>query len=187
LNTITVYQTTDTIDGSGVRLRPFQDRDAESLCRIINEDQVRQAMVTITYPFSEADAMKFIEESNTSHQKRFAVLQQGKNDLLGCVSLLEIDRTHLQAELSFFMSERASGKGLMTEAGKILIKYAFTSLALNRIYAFHLVDNIGSAKVLEKLGLIPEGTLRERVKKNGQFYDVRLLSLLKREFDQVIK
>jgi RimJ/RimL family protein N-acetyltransferase len=68
-----------------------------------------------------------------------------------------------------------------------LIKYAFTSLALNRIYAFHLVDNIGSAKVLEKLGLSPEGTLRERVKKNGQFYDVRLLSLLKREFDQVIK
>lgn len=167
---------------SRVKLRPFEKQDAPQICRIINEDEIRRAMVTVKYPFSETAALEFIERSNTEHTKRFAVLEANRDEVLGCVSLLEIDETHLQAELSFFISAKASGRGLTTEAGKLVLRFGFFSLGLNRIYALHLMSNAGSAKVLEKLGFKGEGILRERVKKNDDFYDVKMLSLLKREF-----
>lgn len=165
-----------------ITLRPFEKQDAPQICRIINEDEIRRAMVTVKYPFSETAASEFIERSNAEHTKRFAVLEANRDEILGCVSLLEIDETHLQAELSFFISAKASGKGLTTEAGKLVLRFGFFSLGLNRIYALHLMSNAGSAKVLEKLGFKGEGVLRERVKKNDDFYDVKMLSLLKREF-----
>lgn len=166
-----------------VTLRRFKRQDAEQICRIINESEIRQAMVTVKYPFSETDALVFIECGNTEHTNRFAVSEPNQDQILGCVSLLEIDRKHLQAELSFFISTNASGKGLTTEAGRIVLKYGFASLGLNRVYALHLVSNTGSAKVLEKLGFKCEGIMRERVKKDDYFHDVKLLSLLKREFE----
>lgn len=165
-----------------VTLRLFEKQDAPQICRIINEDEIRRAMVTVKYPFSENAALDFVEGSNSEYTKRFAVLEANRDEVLGCISLLEIDETHLQAELSFFVSAKASGKGLTTEAGRIVLRFGFFSLGLNRIYALHLVSNAGSVKVLEKLGFKGEGVLRERVKNKGDFYDVKMLSLLKREF-----
>ncbi len=170
------------LTGNSVTLRSLQERDASQLCQIVNQVAIRQAMVTIKYPFSEADALALIQQSNSEHCSRFAVQLKDQMEMVGCISLLEIDKVHLQAELSFFISAQAGGKGLTTEAGRIALRYAFTALKLNRLYALHLSGNVASAKVLEKLGFTIEGVLRDRVRKNNHFYDVTLLSLLRREF-----
>lgn len=173
------------LTGNSITLRFVQPQDSLQICRIVNEPIVRQAMVTVNYPFAEADAHEFIKHGNSDYARRFAVLAKDRNEVLGCVSLLEIDNAHCQAELSFFISEQASGKGITTQAAKLILQYAFSDLKLNRIYAFHLVENAASARILEKLDFKLEGVLRERVKKNNRFHDVKQLSLLSREFVQI--
>ena len=54
-------------------------------------------------------------------------------------------------------------------------------LGLNRIYAHHMVRNPGSGRVLEKIGFVGEGMLRERVRKWGVYEDVVLCAVLRRE------
>jgi ribosomal-protein-alanine N-acetyltransferase len=58
-------------------------------------------------------------------------------------------------------------------------------LGLNRIYAHHMVRNPASGRVLAKVGMKPEGLLRQRVRKWGVFEDVVLLALLREEWAKV--
>jgi hypothetical protein len=55
----------------------------------------------------------------------------------------------------------------MSEALKPVINFGFSDLELNRLYAYHMLRNPGSGKVLQKNGLIQEGVLRQRVRKWG--------------------
>lgn len=169
---------------NSIRLRSLRKSDATRICGIVNEPEIRRAMVTIKYPFAETDALRFIEKSDSLHTRRFGLVGENQDEILGSVSLLEIDADHSQAELSFFISKEASGRGLTTEAAKLALKFAFESLGLNRIYAFHLVENSASAKILAKLGFTNEGVLRERVKIEGRFYDVKMSSFLKNEWNK---
>ncbi|NET34427.1 MAG: GNAT family N-acetyltransferase [Cyanothece sp. SIO1E1] len=51
--------------------------------------------------------------------------------------------------------------------GHCLIHYNFEQLGLNRIYAHHMVRNPASGRVLQKLGMVREGIMRQRVRKWG--------------------
>ena len=70
----------------------------------------------------------------------------------------------------------------MTEAVEAMIKFGFEDYGLNRIVAKVIKGNVGSIKVLQKLGFVQEGILRENLYKNGQFHDVMLFSVLKSEY-----
>jgi RimJ/RimL family protein N-acetyltransferase len=70
------------------------------------------------------------------------------------------------------------GQGYMSEALQPIIRYGFEDLDLNRLYAYHMVRNSGSGKVLQKNGFELEGVLRQRVRKWGVFEDVKLWAML---------
>lgn len=70
----------------------------------------------------------------------------------------------------------------MSEALKPLLGFGFDTLSLNKIYAYHMVRNLASGRVLQKNGFTLEGLLRQRVRKWGKFEDVRLLSILRQEW-----
>lgn len=74
------------------------------------------------------------------------------------------------------------GKGLVTEAVKEVIKHGFEKMNLNRIYARCFVENIGSQKVLEKVGMKFEGILREQLFIKGAFRDMKIYSILRKEY-----
>ena len=71
------------------------------------------------------------------------------------------------------------GCGYASEAGSAAVRFGFESLGLNRIYAFHMARNLASGKVLQKLGMQPEGVLRQRVRKWGRFEDVMAYAVLR--------
>ncbi|MBX0328846.1 GNAT family N-acetyltransferase [Oscillochloris sp. ZM17-4] len=51
-------------------------------------------------------------------------------------------------------------RGYATEAARAIVAFGFTELLLHRIWSWCIADNLGSARVLEKLGMRPEGRLR---------------------------
>ena len=72
----------------------------------------------------------------------------------------------------------------MSEALKATVCFAFESLELNRLYAYHMIRNPGSGKVLQKNGFVREGVLRQRVRKWGVFEDVALWAILKEDWQR---
>lgn len=83
------------------------------------------------------------------------------------------------AEPSFWLAVESRGRGFMAEALAAVLRYAFLDLDLNGVYAYHMVRNPTSGRVLSRLGFQVEGLLRQRVRKWGLFEDVVLQALLR--------
>ena len=69
--------------------------------------------------------------------------------------------------------------GFATEAVKAMIEFGFRQLNLNRIQAMHFTNNFASGRVLEKAGMLYEGTLRQYVGMNDTFFDCKMYAIIK--------
>ena len=76
----------------------------------------------------------------------------------------------------------AVGQGYCTEAACEAIRHAFDDLDLNRVEAHHMTNNPASGRVMRKLGMLPEGILRQAVYKSGEFEDVALYAILRDDY-----
>jgi len=70
---------------------------------------------------------------------------------------------NLKVEVGYGLARPYWGKGYMTEVLRTVIDWAFTQPDIFRVQAFCDVDNLGSARVMEKAGMVCEGTLRRYV------------------------
>ena len=92
--------------------------------------------------------------------------------VLGIVALNNIVRGAFQScHLGYQIDERAANQGLMTEALRRVIAYAFDQMRLHRIEANIMPRNARSRRVAEKLGLVDEGLARKYLKINGAWED----------------
>jgi len=82
------------------------------------------------------------------------------------------------AELGYWIGLPFWGKGICTEAGKLVQEYAFETLGLKRLHARHLARNPSSGRVLEKLGFIHECSQKGHVKKWNKLEDVENYGLV---------
>ncbi len=165
-------------------LRAFVADDAPALQKLAGERAVADTMISVPHPYSLATARSWITAQahtfGTGTEVHFAMIDE-ERQLIGSVGLREIDREHLQAELSFWVGVPWWGRGFATEAALAVVAHGFGDLHLNRIYAFHMERNPQSGNVLRKIGMRPEGCLRQRVRKWGVFEDVALLAMLAEE------
>jgi RimJ/RimL family protein N-acetyltransferase len=84
--------------------------------------------------------------------------------------------------LGYCLDDAAWGHGYATEAARCLLQWAFDTLALNRVQAETDTRNTASARVLEKLGFVREGMLREDCVVNGEVSDSWVYGLLRRQW-----
>ncbi|HEX2182577.1 MAG TPA: GNAT family protein [Rubrobacteraceae bacterium] len=89
---------------------------------------------------------------------------------------------HARAELGYVLSREHWGKGLMPEAVRAVIRFGFGRMELNRIQARCMIENTASARVMEKAGMTYEGTLREHELIKGAYRNIKVYSILRREY-----
>jgi RimJ/RimL family protein N-acetyltransferase len=85
--------------------------------------------------------------------------------------------------MGYCLGAAAWGHGYATEAARALLQWAFDTLDLNRVQAETDTRNTASARVLEKLWFVREGTLREDCVVNGDVSDSWVYGLLRREWE----
>jgi ribosomal-protein-alanine N-acetyltransferase len=102
---------------------------------------------------------------------------------IGTAGYMRWDVDNRCAEVGYALSRAYWGQGLMTEALRAIVAFGFEQMQLNRIEAHCDADNIGSYRVMEKVGMQYEGTLRQRYLKDGAFIDVRHYSILRHEYE----
>ena len=83
--------------------------------------------------------------------------------------------------MGYWLARDHWSNGYVTEAACAILKYSFGQLGLNRIFARHNINNIGSRRVMQKVGMKSEGILRQHTKKDGLYVDEELHSILRHE------
>jgi [ribosomal protein S5]-alanine N-acetyltransferase len=157
--------------------------DAPELERLCGAREIADTTISIPHPYAMADAERFVAHQPEAWARGdelvLAVRRRQEGRLVGCASLREIDRVHLQAELGYWIGVPHWGQGYATEAAKAIIRCGLETLGLNRICAHHMARNPASGRVLERVGMQKEGVLRQRVRKWGKFEDVVIYALLR--------
>jgi ribosomal-protein-alanine N-acetyltransferase len=100
-----------------------------------------------------------IINKNDGKFKTLAIAELQSDIMLGSITI-DVHRYFPRAELSYWIALPHRNKGYMTEAISAVIMYGFSELGLTRIQAYHSINNPASGRVLEKAGLLYEGTLR---------------------------
>jgi [ribosomal protein S5]-alanine N-acetyltransferase len=87
-----------------------------------------------------------------------------------------------EGDIGYELSPYHWGYGYATEAARAMVEFGFTQLKLHRIWSWCIADNVGSARVLQKLGMQAEGRLRENEYYKGRWWDTLLFGILDYEW-----
>lgn len=134
---------------------------------------------------TEQYIQSLIRRTETKTMYTFSLQGKKSGDLMGLLFVKNIDWSVPKAEIAYFITETESGKGIMTNAVRILLKYCFETLKLERVYTRIAPENIGSQRVAIKNGFRLEGTMRNDFRtKSGELLDVHCFGILKEEFER---
>ena len=176
---------TPTLPTARLRLRPFDDEDANDVFEMHSNAHVLRYWDAP--PWRERDrAERFItacrQMAEAGSGARLAVERSPDGTFLGWCSLSRWNPDYRSASLGYCFDDAAWGHGYATEAARAVLQWAFDALDLNRVQAETDTRNLSSARVLEKLGFVREGTLREDCVVNGEVSDSWVYGLIRREW-----
>ena len=173
------------IETERLTLRPFTMNDAGDVFEYASDPEWGRYLVNIPQPFTFKEAEEFVERfSNLASWHKvpmFAIALNGK--VIGEIYLNDLDTKNKRAELGYSLSRSCWGKGLTPEAAHAVIKWAFQTYDLNKIYSTCDPRNERSLRVLEKLGLKQEGLLRSHINWQGEVRDVAYYGILRDEWE----
>jgi RimJ/RimL family protein N-acetyltransferase len=113
---------------------------------------------------------------------RLAIDRLSDGAFIGWCSLSRWNPDFRSASMGYCLTDAAWGQGYATEAARAVLQWAYDTLDLNRVQAEADTRNTASARVLEKLGFVLEGTLREDCIVNGDVSDSWVYGLIRREW-----
>ena len=167
-------------------LNQFTLDDATEVNTICSNKVIADTTAHIPHPYSKEVAIEWIQAHDIRYKEGgfvvYAIRLRHSDNLIGAISLI-IDQTSNHAELSYWIRQESWNKGYCTEAAQAIIQFGFENLNLNKIYAEHMVRNVASGKVLEKLGLKKEGHLKQHFKKWGVYEDVAVYGLCRCDYN----
>lgn len=170
-------------------LRPFTLADAPAVQELAGAVEIASTTLNVPHPYEDGMAETWIlthapgYEAGT--QAIFAVTEQAGGHaparLVGAIGLV-IEAAHARAELGYWIGVPFWGCGYATEAGRALLELGFDRMGLHRIQATYITRNPASGRVMQKLGMRPEGVLRQHIRKWDVFEDLAVCGILAAEW-----
>ena len=109
----------------------------------------------------------------------YFIFDAGRQQLLGALTLSNVRRGVAQtATLGYWIGAPFARQGIMTDAVKLIVGFAFRKLSLHRLEAACLPDNEASIALLRRSGFEPEGLARGYLRIAGEWRDHRLFARL---------
>lgn len=176
--------TAPTLRTARLRLRPFGEHDADDVFALLSDPVVLRYWDSPPWR-DRSRAGRFLEACREMAEQgtgmRLAV-EDVDGGFLGWVALNDWEPEHRKASIGYMYRPSAWGHGYATEAARALLTWAFDTLDLNRVQGDVDTRHPASARVLEKLGFVREGTLREDCVVDGVVSDTWVHGLLRRDW-----
>ena len=113
-----------------------------------------------------------------------AIEDKKTGEPIGRIIITRIDRHSDSLDITklYIGDQDHRGKGAGTEVMKLLIEYCFTFMHMERVSLDYYTGNENARALYEKLGFKGEGIARNATKKDGRYYDLNLMAMLRTEF-----
>jgi ribosomal-protein-alanine N-acetyltransferase len=177
-----------------LNFHPFPNLESERLLlRSIDKQDVQE----IFEMRSDAENMKYIPRPLLKNKEEafkhlamidagiekneainWAITIKGSKKLLGIIGFYRTKHEHFRSEIGYMLLPEIHGKGIASEAVKIVVDFGFNEMKLHSIEAVIDPKNGASERVLQKNGFIKEAHLKENEYYNGEFIDSVIYSRL---------
>lgn len=174
------------LNGKTVTLRPLSVADAQDTLALRMDVEANKAFMGYVFPVNEANERRWLESLYADGPRRrvdFAVVSRDRAEFLGLIAITDVDHLQRRARFGILLKRDARGKGVAREAMATFFEYAFSQLNLARIWLEVLADNDAATNLYRRFGFVEEGTLRKHYFQDGTFKDVKVMGLLREEFE----
>lgn len=142
-------------------LRPPVHEDAEAIFRNYAQDpEVTRYLVWRPHP-GVWETERFLKHClaawNSGEELTWVITLRGSDEAVGMIAARPEE---FKAEIGYVLSRRYWGQGLMTEAARCVTDWLRSRPEIYRVWATCDIENVASARVLEKIGMQREGVLR---------------------------
>jgi RimJ/RimL family protein N-acetyltransferase len=174
------------IYGKRLRLRAIERADLPRFHEWLNDPEITDGLA-IYLPLSMLEEEKWFDRAmeGDEEQRPLAIeIPNGKEWLMiGNAGLLQLEWTNRCSEFGLFIGDKSRwDRGYGTETVQLMLRHAFQTLNLNRIYLRVHANNARARRSYEKAGFVLEGTLREAVYRDGEYRDVYIMSVLRSDW-----
>ena len=167
-----------------ITIRPYRADDVSELYQSIRESLAEigpwMEWAHPNYSLEESAAWVNAREEARANQTEysFVITDTESGAFLGAVGLNQFHPTHPIANLGYWVRTSATGRGAASTAARLIARFGFEELHLERIEIVAAVGNHTSQRVAEKTGAQREGVLRKRLMLYGQPHDAVMFSLV---------
>ena len=173
----------EILTGRRVYLRPFSRDDLPYIQKWSNDAELRKLIGEVA-PMSWAETEKWYKDLLADRDRMWFVIVLKKGDrVIGEAGLLRMFRPWRSTDMTIIIGERdAWGKRYGTEAGHLLLDYAFRRLGFHRISVGVVGFNERALRFWESLGFKKEGVERDEYHYDDEYSDGVMMSILEDEF-----
>ena len=168
-----------------MNLRKLQTKDIPFMLEWMKDIEINRQFRTDFSHFTEDKVKIFIEQSQDFSVNRHYAIVDDHDEYLGTISLKEIDSINMKAEYAIVLRRKVIGTSIASEATHQILNIAFNELMLNKVYLNVLSINKRANRFYQKFGFIFEGTFRQDIKIENEFYDLNWYSILKESYESV--
>ena len=141
-----------------LQLRPMAEEDVDAMAELDALPEIRAAIDPFGEHLSaEPAALRAYERRLVGHPGFLVAVERQTGALVGWFQFEEHDGRPAERELGYRLHPDTWGKGYATEGAAALLRDAFARPGIARVYAHSLLDNPGSIRVMEKVGMTYAG------------------------------
>lgn len=164
-------------------LRPHRLEDVDDIFEFARDPEWGRYL-TVPKPYSREHAVEFVEDRiHTSRDVWPAWAMVLDERVVGGIGI-EIDAQEATGALGYSLARKHWGRGLTLEAARAVVDWGFRERGLAKVYAYADARNAQSLRVMEKLGMTREGTLRSHRTLRGERVDDVYYGLLREEWER---
>lgn len=172
------------LTGTRIYLRPLEMGDAASFVTWFNDPEIARFLLRAN-PLTQAAEEAWLSQVLKSEDAILGIVLKEGDRLIGSTGLHQFDWRCRHAAFGISIGDRSLwGQGHGTEATTLILRHAFQTLNLNRVWLHVYEYNPRGQRVYEKLGFRREGTLRQHTFRDGRYWDVLTMGILREEWEE---
>lgn len=168
-----------------IYLRSIEEWDAQEFLNTTEDDEIRYMTGTkSTFTLEQIQQHIRLSKEDPSRYD-FAICLNESERMIGELSISDIDEDNRKAGFRISMNAiKHTGKGLGTEATRLVLKFVFKELKLNRLQLEVFSHNKRGIRAYEKVGFRKEGILRDSLYYKENYSDEIIMAMIKKEYEE---
>ena len=180
---------TQTIETERLVLRRYRESDAQDVFdNWASDPEVTKHLTWKPHDNVEATCdivNKWVESYDNPEFYLWVIARKGTDMPIGAIDMRHCEGHKTCCLIGYCLSSKYWSRGIMTEATRAVIHFGFDTVGFERIQSYHHVENPASGRVMQKSGMLHEGTLRKYgVRNDGGLSDCEMYAIIKDDLNK---